>query len=73
MYVFAKQYFRIDRCAKQVDVIVTDSPLALSPYYNNDPDIHKPLCELAMRIAAKYDNLNYFLKRVKKYNPVGRN
>ena len=73
VYVFAKQYFRMDRCADQVDVIITDSPLALSPYYNKDPDIHKPLCELALRIANKFNNLNYFIKRVKKYNPIGRN
>ena len=73
VYVFAKQYFRMDRCADQVDVIITDSPLALSPYYNKDPDIHKPLCELAVRIANKFNNLNYFIKRVKKYNPIGRN
>ena len=73
IYVFAKQYFRMDRCADKVDVIITDSPLALSPYYNKDPDIHGPLCELARRIAEKFTNLNYFVKRVKKYNPVGRN
>lgn len=63
----------MDRCADQVDVIITDSPLALSPYYNKDPDIHKPLCELAVRISNKFNNLNYFIRRVKKYNPVGRN
>lgn len=73
VYVFAKQYFRMDRCADQVDVIITDSPLALSPYYNKDPDIHKPLCELAVRISNKFNNLNYFIRRVKKYNPIGRN
>ena len=71
--MFAKQYFRLDRCANKVDVIITDSPLALSPYYNKDPDIHGPLCELARRIANKFTNFNYFIKRIKKYNPVGRN
>ena len=73
LYVLAKQYFRMDRCAGQVDVIITDSPISLSPYYNKDPDIHKPLCELAIRLANKFNNLNYFIRRVKKYNPVGRN
>ena len=72
IYIFAKQYYRITRCAEQVDVIVTDSPLALSPYYNKDPDIDKPLKELVFAISNKYDNMNYFLRRVKKYNPVGR-
>ena len=72
VYVFAKQYYRLSRCADKVDVVITDSPLALSPFYNKDKDIHEPLKLLARRIAEKYNNLNYFVKRVKKYNPVGR-
>jgi DNA polymerase III delta prime subunit len=72
IYIFAKQYYRITRCVGKVDVIVTDSPLALSPFYNKDPDIDKPLKELVFSINKKYNNKNYFLRRVKKYNPVGR-
>ena len=72
IYIFAKQYYRITRCAGKVDVIITDSPLFLSPFYNKDPDIDEPLKELVAKIVAKYDNLNYFLRRVKKYNPIGR-
>ena len=72
IYIFAKQYYRITRCAGKVDVVITDSPLFLSPFYNKDPDIDEPLKELVTKIVAKYDNLNYFLRRVKKYNPVGR-
>ncbi len=72
LYVFAKQYYRVDRCADKVDVIITDSPLALSPMYNKDPDIHEPLKQLALKIANKYNNLNYFIRRIKKYNPIGR-
>lgn len=72
IYIFAKQYYRITRCAGKVDVVITDSPLFLSPFYNKDPDIDEPLKELVSRIVAKYDNLNYFLRRVKKYNPIGR-
>ena len=40
--------------------------------YNKDPDIHEPLKQLALKIANKYSNLNYFIRRIKKYNPVGR-
>lgn len=73
IYVFAKQYYRIARCAGKVDVIVTDSPLALTPFYNKEePEIAKPLNELALKLYKKYPTLTYFLKRVKKYNPVGR-
>ena len=37
VYVFGKQFYRISRCANQVDVIITDSPLLLSVIYNHDP------------------------------------
>ena len=72
IYIFAKQYYRMSRCTGQVDVIVTDSPLFLSPFYNKDPEIDEPLKKLVRTVSDRYDNLNYFLKRVKKYNPVGR-
>lgn len=72
IYIFAKQYYRITRCAGKVDVVITDSPLFLSPFYNKDPDIDEPLKEIVSKIVMKYDNLNYFLRRVKKYNPIGR-
>ena len=73
VYIFAKQYYRIDRCAGKVDVIITDSPLILSGFYNRDPEIDKPLKELIAAINRKYTNYTYFVKRVKAYNPVGRN
>lgn len=72
IYVFAKQYFRMTRCQDKVDVIITDSPLYLSPFYNRDPEIDRPLKQIVKVIADRYDSLNYFVRRVKKYNPVGR-
>jgi Ni2+-binding GTPase involved in maturation of urease and hydrogenase len=36
-YVFGKQCYRMSRCADEVDVIITDSPLFLSIIYNKDP------------------------------------
>ena len=72
IYIFAKQYYRMASCADQVDVIITDSPLFLSPFYNKDPEIDEPLKQLCYIISSRYDNLNYFVKRVKKYNPIGR-
>lgn len=72
IYIFAKQYYRISRCADKVDVIVTDSPLFLSPFYNKDPEIDEPLKQMVYTISSRYDNLNYFVRRIKKYNPVGR-
>ena len=72
IYIFAKQYYRISRCADKVDVIITDSPLFLSPFYNKDSEIDAPLKQLVYTISSRYDNLNYFVRRIKKYNPIGR-
>ena len=73
VYTFAKQYYRIYLCADKVDVIITDSPLILSGFYNKDPEIDKPLKDLIAAINRKYTNYTYFVKRVKAYDPVGRN
>lgn len=73
IYIFAKQYYRLSRCEDKVDVIVTDSPVCLTPLYSvESPDINEPLCSLALAAYRKYDNLCYFVRRVKKYNPAGR-
>ena len=71
-YVFGKQAFRLARVAGQVDVAITDSPLLLSNYYaGNDPvmDNFKKAC---VDVFNTYDNVNFFLNRVKPYNPNGR-
>ena len=36
-YIFGKQYFRISRVQDKVDVVITDSPILLSPFYTDDP------------------------------------
>lgn len=72
-YIFGKQSYRMARCASQVDVIITDSPLPIGLFYNTDPALDKNFENVVMNIFKKYDNHNYFLTRVKEYNPVGRN
>lgn len=71
-YIFGKQYFRISRCAKKVDVVITDSPLLLSLIYNNDPVLGEEFNALVRKVMDSYDCKNYYLHRVKEYNPVGR-
>lgn len=71
-YIFGKQYFRISRCAKKVDVVITDSPLLLSLIYNNDPILGEEFNSLVRKVMYSYNCRNYYLHRVKKYNPVGR-
>lgn len=71
-YIFGKQHFRMRRCAKDVDVIITDSPLLLSLIYI-PADFEMPSLKLVVREAHDiYDNLDVFLVRAKEYNPKGR-
>lgn len=72
-YVFGKQSYRMDRCADEVDIIVTDSPLFLSAMYNDDGDIEPEFTKTVIKKFNKFNNFNYLLKRVKQYNPKGRN
>lgn len=71
-YLFGKQSYRISRCKDKVDVIVTDSPLPLSIFYNNDPSLTENFNKSVMDVFNHYNNVNYLLLRTKPYNPIGR-
>lgn len=72
-YIFGKQSFRISRCEEKVDVIITDSPLPLSIFYNKNPNIYgDSFNKFVMDVFNHYNNLNIFINRVKPYNPKGR-
>ena len=73
IYMLGNQLQRIYRCQDEVDVIVTDSPILLNILYNNNPILDKNFENLVMNIFKSYNNLNYFIQRVKEYNPIGRN
>lgn len=70
-YVTGKQAFKISRCYGEVDVIITDSPIAIGAQYCQD---NPALKDAILYEFNKYkgDNLNVFINRVKKYNPNGR-
>ena len=74
-YVFGKQSYRLARCRADVDVIVTDSPLPLSLLYASDPALlgDGAFQKVVMNVFNSYNNLNYYVNRVKPYNPKGRN
>ena len=71
-YIFGKQSFRLSRCRDKVDVIITDSPLPLSIFYNNDPTLTENFNKTVMDVFNSYENKIYLLLRVKPYNPSGR-
>jgi len=70
MEIFSEQLRRQHRLRGKVDVMVTDSPILLSSMYI------EPFDELfhatVMREFKKYNNLNFFIKRVKPYMKIGR-
>lgn len=72
-YVFGKQSYRLARCRNDVDVIVTDSPLPLTMIYNTNPALGEKFNEVVFSIFDTYRNYNYYINRVKPYNPKGRN
>lgn len=73
LFVLANQNRRLDRLIGKVEYVVTDSPLLLSLEYANVDYLPKNFKNLVMEVWDKYDNVNFFLRRVKEYNPVGRN
>lgn len=72
LYITAKQHHRLYRCQGKVDYLITDSPLLLSLAYipENYFENFKPL---VLEIFNSFDNFNVLIKRVKPYNPIGRN
>lgn len=71
-YLFGEQSYRISRCSDKVDVIVTDSPLPLSIFYNNNCSLKENFYKSVMDVFNHYNNVNYLLLRTKPYNPIGR-
>jgi hypothetical protein len=71
LYILAKQYHRMWRLKDQVTVTITDSPILLSLIYGGQ----KPgyIQKTILHYFNEFNNVNYFLKRNKKYNPNGRN
>lgn len=70
-YITGKQIFKIARCVGKVDVIVTDSPMAIGAQYCESELLKGAILEEFNKYSD--NNLNILLKRVKEYNPNGRN
>ena len=75
--MFSEQFYRVWRLQNQVDVIITDSPMLLSIYYNKLQKEENKLPEelidpLILYLHNQYENLNYFIKRSHRYEQKGR-
>lgn len=83
LYVLGKQYHRLERLRGQVDVVVIDSPLLLGCVYlpRVIPDskgeqwrtFRSLISETALAAFQTFDNVNFMVRRLKPYNPKGRN
>lgn len=79
LYIFAKQNHRLFRCNGKVKVILTDRPLVMSIVYNDvygsdaNKDWNEAYNKLVLETFNNYNNLNILLKRIKPFNPNGRN
>ena len=71
-YVFGQQLWRIERLIGKVDYIITDSPLLLSLIYK-PKDYPNSFDNFVLDMFNKYDNINFYLIRKKKYISIGRN
>ncbi len=68
--IFANQHERQFILNNKVDVIITDSPLPLSTVYNTE---HNNLFNaLVLHEFRKYDNINFYIKRIKEFIQNGR-
>lgn len=78
LYILAKQFRRLNRINGEVDVIITDSPLLASLYYNSaiqnpaDRINEATLKSLILELNGKFDNFYFFVERNHKYEQQGR-
>ncbi len=74
IYIFGKQHQRIFRLLNKVEYIITDSPLLLSNFYNEEYNEGSEIFrDLVFSEVNKMDNFNFFLNRTKPYVEKGRN
>ena len=69
MYVTGSQYHNMSILNNKVDVIITDSPLIVGLMYNTVSDT---FIKLTLELFRGFNNLNYNINRVKKYEATGR-
>lgn len=72
MFIIGSQMHRLACVFGKVDVIVTDSPVLLAAAYA-DPYTAKSVLSQADDKGWLHSSVNFLIKRVKKYNPDGRN
>jgi len=75
-YLFAKQQHRVWRVADKVDFTITDSPVLLSNVYGehyNRYCANESFYDYVLMEFNRYNNINFYIERKKKYVENGRN
>ena len=72
-YIGAKQFYRVNQINGKVDVAITDSPIFLNSFYNKSEYLGEEYNVVMKRLFDKFENINFFINRVKPYNENGRN
>jgi ABC-type dipeptide/oligopeptide/nickel transport system ATPase component len=70
IYVFGKQFHKLWRLNGKVDVVITDSPLLLSSYYNKEESNY--FDDFVVEQYNRFDNLLFFIERTEQYQENGR-
>lgn len=71
IYVFGKQLHRLNILRNKVDVIITDAPLINSVLYYKGSH-RATFIPLVLDVIGSMNNVNFFINRMKPYNPKGR-
>lgn len=72
LLVLGLQDDRLRRLVGEVDVVITDSPLALGLAYLHKEYSRAPVEEAIWWAFERYSNFNFFIHRVKAYQKYGR-
>lgn len=77
LYILANQNHNLKRVNGKVNIIITDSPILLSMYYNRNNPIESQLNfdifdKLVLDCYSQYNNIIFFLKRNFDYSKEGR-
>jgi hypothetical protein len=70
--VSGQQEHRLRRLVNHVDYVITDSPLLLGVFYASGPYKDEWFTNALFGAYNTYDNLDFFIRRVKPYATFGR-
>ena len=73
IWITSQQYKKLKDVSNYgVRLIITDSPLLLGLIYCNNVSYKAEFDDLLYKLNDEFENVNVFVRRVKKYNPSGR-